>query len=187
MAEKNGSTTLGAMLTWNGGAPRPVTLHVTHAPEVKDAESDHMPKGGTFHDAPSYPKFVPAPDYSTAEAVTARCLERGTRDTFFLEVMRLAGAPGTYKAFRKAVEKSGGELGFVSDVRDSYTSKWSVVPNPDWETWRSQVTSYGEGYVTRPNWPEPPRYTLALSEVAAHAAPVAKIRTPRKSRLAEVA
>lgn len=148
---------LAGTLSWQGGPPRPVTVTLAHAPECPDADDRGHP---VPHSAYAHGPLVvpPPPDYSTPRACSDRALERGTRDPWYLEVVRLGRSQGTYAPFRKAVEKAGGSMAFAADVRDTYTSKWVVVP----PRWIGGVGMSG--------------YTLALaSEVAA---PIPKSRKP---------
>jgi hypothetical protein len=50
----------------------------------------------------------PPPDYSTPDATTQRCLEGGTRNRWYLDLVRIARTEGKrYRDFRRAVERTG--------------------------------------------------------------------------------
>jgi hypothetical protein len=61
--------------------------------------------GARVYDVP------PPPDYSTPRACSDRALERGPRDAWYLDLVRLARQDGrAYREFRRAVERTGATL-----------------------------------------------------------------------------
>ena len=53
----------------------------------------------------------PSPDYSTPQACSDRALERGTRNPWYLDLVRIGRQDGrTYREFRRAIERAGGTL-----------------------------------------------------------------------------
>jgi hypothetical protein len=176
MAESKFRTVLSGTFSWNGGPPQPVEVEIRHAPELAGANDRRCPTPHGSYRAPEALTVPPPPDYSTPYQASMRAWEAAGKG-FGYEVWALAQKPGTFTAFRKAVEKAGGALAFATDVRDTHASKWTVTESAEWAEWKRNRSPYGR---RDSDSPEPARYTLTLASDVAPA-PV-KSRKPRAKR-----
>jgi hypothetical protein len=110
-----------------------VEVEIRHAPELAGANDRRCPTPHGSYKAPEVLKVPPPPDYSTPYQASMRAWEAAGKG-FGYEVWALAQKPGTFTAFRKAVEKAGGALAFATDVRDTHASKWTVTA--EWAGWK---------------------------------------------------